>query len=57
MGEGRTGIVRNAQGLNPEPREVWDYRQSVNIIRQLMGDRMFPTTIEGLGQAMRALTK
>lgn len=43
--------------LNPEPEGVWEYRQSVAVIRQLMSNRMFPVTIEGLERGMRLLSK
>jgi uncharacterized protein with von Willebrand factor type A (vWA) domain len=43
--------------LNPEPEGLWQYRQSIAIIRQLMNNRMFPLTIEGLERAMRLLSK
>jgi uncharacterized protein len=43
--------------LNPEPEGLWQYRQSISIIRQLMNNRMFPVTIEGLERAMRLLSK
>jgi len=43
--------------LNPEPEQLWQYRQSISLIRQLMGDRMYPLTLEGLTRAMRTLSK
>jgi len=43
--------------LNPEPEGLWQYRQSITVIRQLMNNRMFPVTIEGLERAMRLLSK
>lgn len=43
--------------LNPEPEGVWQYRQSIDIIRQLMSQRMFPITLSGLEQGMRLLSK
>jgi uncharacterized protein with von Willebrand factor type A (vWA) domain len=43
--------------LNPEPEGLWQYRQSISVIRQLMNNRMFPVTIEGLERAMRLLSK
>ncbi|MFL6673352.1 MAG: vWA domain-containing protein [Massilia sp.] len=43
--------------LNPEPESLWQYRQSVSIILQLMNHRMFPVTIDGLERAMRLLSK
>ena len=43
--------------LNPEPEGLWKYRQSIAIIRQLMSNRMFPVTIEGLERGMTMLSK
>jgi uncharacterized protein len=43
--------------LNPEPEGVWEYRQSVSVIKQLMSDKMYPITIQGLEKAMRDLAK
>ncbi|WP_066556333.1 vWA domain-containing protein [Croceicoccus bisphenolivorans] len=43
--------------LNPEPRRIWDYNQSNKMIRQLLNDRMYPLTLEGLDDAMRELSR
>jgi len=43
--------------INPEPQGVWQYRQSISIIQQLMGGRMFPLTLKGLEETMRMLSK
>ena len=43
--------------LNPEPESVWQYRQSVSIIKDLMKSKMYPVTIGGLEKAMRELSK
>jgi uncharacterized protein len=43
--------------LNPEPENLWQYRQSIAIIRQIVNNRMFPVTIDGLERAMRTLSK
>jgi len=43
--------------LNPEPEPVWQYRQSVSIIKDLMKGKMYPVTIGGLEKAMRELSK
>ena len=43
--------------LNPEPEEIWPYRQSIAILKELIGGRMYPTTLEGLERAMRVLAK
>jgi uncharacterized protein with von Willebrand factor type A (vWA) domain len=41
--------------LNPQPREVWDFYPSIQMIREFMDDRMFPLTIGGLTDAMKYL--
>ncbi|QRX82120.1 VWA domain-containing protein [Glaciimonas sp. PAMC28666] len=43
--------------LNPEPEGLWQYRQSVEIVKQLMSNRMFGLTIDGLERGMRLLSK
>ncbi len=43
--------------INPEPQGVWQYRQSISIVQQLMQQRMFPLTLAGLEQSMRLLSK
>jgi uncharacterized protein with von Willebrand factor type A (vWA) domain len=43
--------------LNPEPEGLWQYRQSISVIRQIMNNRMFPVTIDGLERGMRLLSK
>ena len=50
-------VYPRAVWLNPEPEEIWPYRQSVGILREIMGGRMYATTIDGLERAMRALVK
>jgi len=43
--------------LNPEPESIWQYRQSIDIMKNLMKDRMYPVTLSGLESAMRQLSK
>ncbi len=43
--------------LNPVAQKHWDYMPSLQMIRQLMKDRMFPLTIEGIDSAMRELMR
>ena len=43
--------------INPEPQGVWQYRQSISVVQQLMQQRMYPLTLKGLEEAMRMLTK
>jgi hypothetical protein len=43
--------------LNPMPRHAWEFTHSTQLIRQLIDDRMYPMTLEGLESAMRELAK
>jgi uncharacterized protein with von Willebrand factor type A (vWA) domain len=43
--------------INPEPPGVWEYRQSIAMVQQLMSQRMYPLSLAGLEQAMRLLSK
>lgn len=43
--------------LNPYPKKTWDYTQSISMIRELVEDRMYPLTVEGLEEGMRYLAK
>lgn len=43
--------------LNPLPEAQWHYTPSIQMIRQLLGERMFPLTLDGLDRAMRSLTR
>ena len=50
-------VYSKAAWINPEPEEIWGYRQSIGVLREIMGGRMFPATIAGLERCMRSLTK
>lgn len=41
--------------LNPEPEQRWEYTPSVRVTRELLENRMFPLTLAGLDQAIKAL--
>ncbi len=43
--------------LNPVAESQWEYTQSIRAMRQLMGGRMFPLTLDGLDKAMRELVR
>jgi hypothetical protein len=43
--------------LNPVAEKDWEYTQSIRIMRQLIGGRMYPLTLEGLDRAMRELVR
>ena len=52
-----TNTYPAAVWLNPIPENQWGYSQSVRLIGQLMSDRMYPLTLDGLDKAMRELTR
>lgn len=43
--------------VNPEPQGVWQYRQSIGLIQDIVHNRMVPLTLKGLEEAMRELSK
>jgi uncharacterized protein with von Willebrand factor type A (vWA) domain len=52
-----TDHYKNAIWLNPVKEEYWEYTGSVKITRQLMRERMFPLTLEGLERGIKLLRK
>ncbi|MCG8503984.1 MAG: VWA domain-containing protein [Sphingomonadales bacterium] len=50
-------VYPKAAWLNPIPEKHWDYGQSIQMIKTLMTDRMYPLTLEGLDNAMRDLAR
>ena len=46
----------NAIWLNPEPMQRWQYTPSIQMLTQLMEQRMYPLTVGGLEQGMRELS-
>ncbi|MBA3676243.1 MAG: VWA domain-containing protein [Sphingosinicella sp.] len=47
----------SAVWLNPMKEQYWGHSQSIMLTRQLMQDRMYPLTLEGLDDAMRSLSR
>jgi uncharacterized protein with von Willebrand factor type A (vWA) domain len=45
----------HAAWLNPTPPAQWPYTQTIRLIGEAMGGRMFPLTLAGLEEATRAL--
>jgi uncharacterized protein len=52
-----TQHFKRAVWINPEPRRAWGYRQSSEILFELMDGRMEEMTLDGLTAAMRVLAK
>lgn len=43
--------------INPTPEAYWDHSASTAILRQLMDERMYPLTLDGLEAATRELSR
>lgn len=41
--------------LNPVPKSDWQYTQSIQMMREIVDDKMFPLTLSGLDGAIAAL--
>jgi len=52
-----TEIYPSTIWLNPTIEKYWRYTQSTEMVRQLMDNRMYPLTLEGLDTAMRELIR
>jgi len=52
-----TGHFRKTVWLNPVREAHWGYTQSIGLVRQLMGGRMYPLTLGGLAAAAKELSR
>jgi uncharacterized protein with von Willebrand factor type A (vWA) domain len=52
-----TNTYPAAVWLNPVAEQYWGYTSSIQVVRQLMQDRMYPLTLAGLDNAMRTLSR
>lgn len=43
--------------LNPTPKDYWQHSYSIDLVRQLVEQRMFPLSVKGLEEAMAVLTR
>ena len=41
--------------LNPQAEPQWPYYASIQIMQQLVSHKMYPLTLAGLGQGIKAL--
>ncbi len=52
-----TDIYESVVWLNPVKQDYWEMTPSIQMVRQLVSDRMFPLTLEGIDGAMRELMR
>jgi len=50
-------IYEHTIWLNPTPERYWGSTHSIGVMQQLVGNRMFPMTLEGLDRAMKELAR
>jgi uncharacterized protein with von Willebrand factor type A (vWA) domain len=46
---------RRVAWWNPEPARAWEYTRSTQLVLQVLGPRMFPLTLSGIGEGIDAL--
>lgn len=42
--------------LNPQPESQWPIHHSISIIQQLVNNKMYPLTVDGIGRAIKDLS-
>lgn len=50
------GHFNKVAWLNPQPENQWDYYHSISVIKELVNDRMFPLTVDGIGRAIKEVS-
>ncbi|MFO1037777.1 MAG: VWA domain-containing protein [Geminicoccaceae bacterium] len=48
-------VWRKTVWLNPQPQDWWDMHRSIQLIHRIFEGRMYPLTLSGLDDAIRAL--
>jgi len=52
-----TDAFDNVVWINPTPKNFWEHSYSIEVVRELVENRMFPLSVKGLEEAMTLLTK
>ncbi len=52
-----TDVFDHMVWINPTPKDYWEHSYSIEIVRELIEDRMFPLSVQGLEDAMNRLVK
>lgn len=50
-------VYPHAVWINPVPQNWWRHTMSIQMMKQLMGERMYPLTLEGIDLAIQELNK
>lgn len=52
-----TSTYEKLAWLNPVPDNQWEFTRSIDLVKKLVDDRMFPMTLHGLEDAMNYLSR
>ena len=52
-----TDVFDHMVWINPTPKDYWEHSYSIEIVRELLDNRMFSLSVKGLEEAMTLLTK
>ena len=52
-----TDVFDNVVWINPTPKDFWEHSYSIEVVRELVEDRMYSLSVKGLEEAMTLLTK
>ena len=52
-----TDIYQNVIWINPVEAKHWEFTPSTQIISQIISDRMYPLTLDGLDKGMKELSR
>jgi hypothetical protein len=52
-----TNHFDNIVWINPTPQEYWEHSYSIEVVKELLEDRMFSLSVSGLENAMKLLVK
>lgn len=52
-----TNHFDNTVWINPTPQEYWEHSYSIEVVKELLEDRMFSLSVSGLENAMKLLVK
>jgi uncharacterized protein with von Willebrand factor type A (vWA) domain len=50
-------IYEHCVWLNPVPEQHWSWTPSIKVMSELMGERMYPLTLDGIDRAMKELMR
>jgi len=50
------GHFNKVAWLNPQPENQWPYHNSISVIQQLVENKMYPLTVDGIGRSIKEIS-